>query len=463
MLNAFHNHLLMFLFFNTILLGITQAQIITTLNADGPDSTYELIEKVLGPSSASEVPDCYHQVKHIREVWDSILNKYVFAFDIHVENIIDNDRCINYDRQRNEIKTVAPETITAQPGEYHIYKWKFKIDSLFKPSPNFCHLHQIKATGGNDDDMPLMTITPRSYSNNTQWLQLIYSKSSNIQSQVLTQVRLEPLKGIWLDVTEKIIYSDEGKYEISIRKLDGTTVFHYADYLIDMYRAGANFHRAKWGIYRSLNSIKYLRDETVKFSDFVIIEGEQNTVPEAPTNLNVNRISDNQIKLTWSDNSSNETNFLIQRSLNGIDWITIAAVNSNVTEYLDVNVLQGEKYYYRVKAENWNKSSEYTIGGELTNVSVHDNEFLASFNLWQNYPNPFNPTTNITFSIPQTGNVKLKIYDPNGKEIYTLADKIYTAGIHNIKFNGRDIPSGVYFIRLQYGTLTLTKKMLLIK
>jgi hypothetical protein len=79
----------------------------TILNADGPGNTYELINSVLAPNGGDvvESAECVHPEfgRHITEVWDATLNQYVFAFHIHVTP--DNDRCINFDRQRVEIKT----------------------------------------------------------------------------------------------------------------------------------------------------------------------------------------------------------------------------------------------------------------------------------------------------------------------------------------------------------------------
>ena len=79
-----------------------------TLDADGPGNTYELITSVLAPGyNPVEVPDCNHTSfgRHIDEVYDNELNTNVFRFYIHTSP--DNDRCINVDRQRNEIKLMT--------------------------------------------------------------------------------------------------------------------------------------------------------------------------------------------------------------------------------------------------------------------------------------------------------------------------------------------------------------------
>ena len=120
-----------------------------------------------------EVPDCKHPVIHIASVWDSKLKKPVFAFDIHRD--LDDDRCINFDRQRNEVKTwsSSPSALKGYYGDTFFHRWKFFIDSAFQPSPNFCHIHQIKAGDGPDADSPLLTITPR-YGSTSDKIQIIY-------------------------------------------------------------------------------------------------------------------------------------------------------------------------------------------------------------------------------------------------------------------------------------------------
>ncbi|MBK8946147.1 MAG: T9SS type A sorting domain-containing protein [Ignavibacteriae bacterium] len=80
-----------------------------------------------------------------------------------------------------------------------------------------------------------------------------------------------------------------------------------------------------------------------------------------------------------------------------------------------------------------------------------------------NFPNPFNPTTNIEFAIPKTSKVKLEIYDNLGKLVEVLLDKKINAGIHNVRFNTKGIPSGVYFYRMTTEQSAITKKMILIK
>ena len=97
-------------------------------------------------------------------------------------------------------------------------------------------------------------------------------------------------------------------------------------------------------------------------------------------------------------------------------------------------------------------------------VSDVENEFQPlAFQLEQNYPNPFNPSTKISYSIPQQGNVTLKVYDLLGNEVATLVNEEKPAGGYEVEFNASDLSSGIYFYKLQAGSFVETKKMTVIK
>jgi hypothetical protein len=92
-----------------------------------------------------------------------------------------------------------------------------------------------------------------------------------------------------------------------------------------------------------------------------------------------------------------------------------------------------------------------------------DNKVTTDFKLQQNYPNPFNPSTTISYSIPTTGEVSLKVYDMLGREVSTLFNGRQSAGSYNVNFNAASLASGVYFYKLQSGAFTETRKMMLVK
>jgi len=83
--------------------------------------------------------------------------------------------------------------------------------------------------------------------------------------------------------------------------------------------------------------------------------------------------------------------------------------------------------------------------------------------LFHNYPNPFNPSTKIIYSIPQTSNVVIKVFDILGNEIETLINEQKGVGTYEINWYAESLPSGIYFYRLQTDSFVETKKMVLIK
>ena len=98
-------------------------------------------------------------------------------------------------------------------------------------------------------------------------------------------------------------------------------------------------------------------------------------------------------------------------------------------------------------------------------VSIRDDAFgiLPSYLLGQNHPNPFNPRTTIEYSLPQSGNVSLLIYDLLGKEVERLVNKHQGSGYHSVTWDASEVPSGIYFYRLQAGDFVQTRKMVLLK
>ena len=101
--------------------------------------------------------------------------------------------------------------------------------------------------------------------------------------------------------------------------------------------------------------------------------------------------------------------------------------------------------------------------GTTTGVASQDNRVPEYFTLYQNYPNPFNPTTNITYSIPTTSRVVIKIYNIAGREVETIENSERSAGIYTITFDATPLASGVYFYKLTANNHSTTKKLVLMK
>jgi hypothetical protein len=108
------------------------------------------------------------------------------------------------------------------------------------------------------------------------------------------------------------------------------------------------------------------------------------------------------------------------------------------------------------------KTTVYKIKDKVTNVTKEP-QIPQKFALYQNYPNPFNPTTTISYDLPERAHVKLTVYNILGQEVATLVNAEQEPGRYNVNFNASDLPSGVYFYRLEAGNFIEQKKMILIK
>lgn len=243
----------------------------SVVTADGPGDTYELISSVLAPgSNPIEVPDCGHGDfgRHIEEVFDEELNTDVFRFVLHTD--FDDDRCGDQTRQRNEIKSFgqSPDHLLAIEGETVEYTWKFKLDEGFQGSNRFSHIHQLKSVGDPDDSHPMVTLTPRGSTNLLELRYAEFGSSSPIHTEDLDKFR-----GVWVEVYERVTYTNPGTWIFQIRRIDnGEILFDYSNDDMNMWRVGAEFIRPKWGLYRSLASAQDLRDEAVLYNDFSIEE-----------------------------------------------------------------------------------------------------------------------------------------------------------------------------------------------
>lgn len=170
------------------------------------------------------------------------------------------------------------------------------------------------------------------------------------------------------------------------------------------------------------------------------------------------------VALSWSTASEvNNFGFEIQRSIDNTDFFAIGFVNGygtttelNHYTYTDQNLVPG-KYYYRLKQVDFDGTFEYS------NIVEADVVGAVDFSLNQNYPNPFNPSTVISFSIPVSEYVTIKIYDMLGNEVGVIVNEELPAGTHKAEFVTEGLSSGTYFYRMQAGSYSDTKKMIFLK
>jgi len=190
-------------------------------------------------------------------------------------------------------------------------------------------------------------------------------------------------------------------------------------------------------------------------------------VPDPPSNLIGFAISDTSIFLAWYDNSTNETGFKIERSINSSsNWVLIDSVGANVENYIDDNgLIPNNTYFYKVCACIFGANSSYSnvIFVYLTDIKKISSKIPEDYNLFQNYPNPFNPRTHIKFDLPKATNMKITIYDNLGRVISELVNKKLNAGRYEVEWNAPGNPSGIYFYKIETNDFIDVKKMVLTK
>jgi len=194
-------------------------------------------------------------------------------------------------------------------------------------------------------------------------------------------------------------------------------------------------------------------------------------IPVELTSFTANVI-DNAVILKWSTaTETNNAGFSVERSNDNTAFSEIAYVEGNGTTteihdytFIDRNTNPG-RYFYRLKQIDFIGTYEYSDEVEVEVTGP------LTFGLEQNYPNPFNPSTHIKYNIPESGIVKLAIYNMLGEEVAVLVDGMVEAGFYEVTFDASQLPSGAYFYRLQAGSPSAgsgqsfveTKKMVLMK
>ncbi len=177
--------------------------------------------------------------------------------------------------------------------------------------------------------------------------------------------------------------------------------------------------------------------------------------------INSGLVSDAEGKIYCGSSYGTSTNFwcldsngtiLWKLSLEGYEYDTSPAINSEGTLYIGTHL--GSLYQYHER-------NLIAINDE--GMSVDDENQEMTFRLFQNYPNPFNPSTHIDFMLMERTNVSLKVFNTLGQEVKTIVNEEMIPGYYSRIFDGKELPSGVYFYELVTDKTRITKKMLLLR
>jgi len=197
-------------------------------------------------------------------------------------------------------------------------------------------------------------------------------------------------------------------------------------------------------------------------------------MPAAPILIEpIDSVNVPEVEFIWTSNYPAIDRYWFE--IDTTDLFTTSFIDSMITDttYLYSNLQNGKDYWWRVKAHNslgWGEFSEVaTFFVNITSVEEEEiDEVPIDYSLSQNYPNPFNPSTKIKYSVPQSSNVVIKVFDVLGNEVAILVNEEKPIGTYEVEFNShsgivRNLTSGVYFYQLNAGEFINTKKMLLLK
>ena len=245
-----------------------------------------------------------------------------------------------------------------------------------------------------------------------------------------------------------------------------------SSYLLTGLTPGAVYY---WQVRSRLVSNNLIISAWSTLAWFAESPGAAAVVPIAGSPVGGTTINNNSAVLSWvlpaQSNSTLTYNVQYGKKQDFSDATTLANVKStNVTVS---NLDKGSTYYWRAASQtNSGSTSNYSGSGAFktngtTDVTTEP-AVPTNYELQQNYPNPFNPSTKISFSLPLTSFVTIKIYDMLGREVKTLVNNEMPTGVHSLEWRGDNngggtVASGTYIYRINAGEFTATKKMVFLK
>ncbi len=216
-----------------------------------------------------------------------------------------------------------------------------------------------------------------------------------------------------------------------------------------------------------------VQDEYVRIGQLIINQDDQSLPVELVSFTAIS--SDGRITLRWATESElNNAAFLIERGTDERHFTLFGEVHgqgskNSRTDYTftDTSVVNSSTYFYRLADRSRSgKITYHSVISATAGVPMQEDEVPGAFALLQNYPNPFNPQTKINYALPKRVHVSLYIYNIMGQRVIELVNGNQSAGVHTIKWNGRDsngkqAASGIYVYELKVNGSRLTRKMIM--
>jgi hypothetical protein len=192
-------------------------------------------------------------------------------------------------------------------------------------------------------------------------------------------------------------------------------------------------------------------------------------VPEAVVLVapaNFGQVSPDSVRLAWRKTTTPSTSYSVDVSLDAGFLVTSNYTTTDTVKTL-VGLLNEHTYWWRVRGGNGEAWGPYSDVNQFiakpSGVAEGTSGIPLELALKQNYPNPFNPSTTVVFALPHDEQVKVQVYNALGALVGTIAEGMFPAGIHSVRFDGSSLSSGTYFCRMTAGSKTFIQRMLLLK
>ena len=299
--------------------------------------------------------------------------------------------------------------------------------------------------------------------------QIFNTQNSPLTSNIISDIEIDSKRNLWIGFKERYFYDYNGSliaYNGGLAKYDGATwqIYKKENSGLPYNNIGAiavDIDGAIWisvpdpravGIEYGYGLVKFDGTNWTKFNIY-------NSPLTSNTIFDISTDKENNLWLTTCEGG------LVKFDRKD-NWKIYNLLNSGIASDIQ-SVVKIDSYGNKWIAHPWSGLSIFREGGVVLSSVNENNEknIPADFQLYQNYPNPFNPETTINYQLPISGLVTLKIYDLLGREVATLVNEYKNAGSHNSQFSIRNyqLASGIYFYRLQSGSYSETKKLVLIK
>lgn len=169
--------------------------------------------------------------------------------------------------------------------------------------------------------------------------------------------------------------------------------------------------------------------------------------------------------LLWNESTATDFDYFTVYGANANTFASAVVVDYTVAPFLDVTNSWYTHYFVTATDFSGNEGAPATFN-LLSGVDGPPRSYVLSVS---SFPNPFNPTTTVSYTVPARSNVTVAIYDVHGARVATLVDnQIREAGAYRAEWDGRsasgiDVPSGIYFARIEHAGATRTRKLVLMK